>query len=633
MKLRKSPIFWLAIACLGVLTVIYAPLAIQTASRGLNWSLAESQTDFAYIKIGDRIADVEFSESFPSPPIVTATAQTMLDSLSFAVVRTDAKGFRLELSEPAPREIEFAWNAMWDIWAEVDDMEDRGLPGTLTAETADGKTFVPHIEAYQDDRPTALLISADQLKNLRGSDEDIASAALEAARRSFNESFSCGWLDKLRRHLHARALECPAWGQASEHDNWSRVDMNLWSIARVPRGLEITIKNGVKSPVRWEDTVKQWAELMRGSEANDLFPHNNQVLDFLDTLIADRKLAAGDKLTIIHFDTHSDLWVYPDPSAYALNQDISDFLNTVVLKGVVEEIYWVLPDWTREERYAKTFWSVKMPHEAGPYAEGPRTLRIFADSNADALYFGSPPQAAPDLPMARYHKVLLRELPDFTSRDNIYLEIDGDYFSNTGFDTNLQGRMNPDRGQMVAAFATAAATLARLGVKPRFTSWSLSPNYTAPEDELDQEFFFLSVLDRLQAKDYLSGYAHSEADGNFPRAHNVRRQSALEHFDLELEYQDFVDSNGDRQIDLAGEGNELGLARQLAARRLGLEADQIPILLRKLDRFDGTTDGRIKLRDLEYFSAVSDVNQLLPEASASRIRVNPSGRNWPGTAP
>jgi hypothetical protein len=618
MKLPRSPLFWLAIAGLGALTVIYGPLAIQAAGRALNWSLSESQTDFAYIKIGDRIADVQFTESFPSPPIVNVTAQSMLGSLSFAVVQTDARGFRLELSEPAPREIEFAWDATWDIWAEVDDMEDRGLPGTLTASTADGKSFEPHVEAYQDDRPTALLIPADQLKDLGADDEDIADAALEAARRSFNDTFSCSWLDKLRRHLHARALECPAWGQAARHDKWASIDLKLWSVDRVPRGLEIVLKNGVKTPVQWEDTVKQWAELMRGSEANDLFPHNNQVLDFLDALIADRKLAAGEKLTIIHFDTHSDLWVYPDPSAYALNQDLSDFLDTVVLKGIATEIYWVLPDWTREDRYAKTFWAEKMPNEAGPYAEGPQTLKIFVDRNADALYFGSPPRTAPDLPMVRYHKVLLSELPDFTGRDNIYLEIDGDYFSNTGFDTNLQGRTNPDRGQMVATFATAATTLARLGVKPRFTSWSSSPNYTAPEDELDQEFFFLSVLDRLQAKDYLSGYAHSRSDGNFPRAHNVRRQSALELFLLELELQDFVQSNGDREIDLDSEGSELGFAQQLAARRLGLAADQVPILLRRLDRFDGLTDGRIKFRDLEYFSAVSDVNALLPAAPISK---------------
>ncbi|MBF8291511.1 MAG: hypothetical protein HW392_338 [Steroidobacteraceae bacterium] len=618
MQLPRSLVLWFAFACLAVLTVIYAPLAIQIANRGLHWGLAESQTDIAQINIGDRIAEVEFSEPFPSPPIVTATARTMLGSLSFAVVRTDAKGFRLELSEPAPHAIEFAWNAMWNIWAEVDDIEDRGLPGRLTAKTADGKSFEPHVEAYQDDRPAVLLVPADQLKDLRGSDEEIASAALEAARRSFADSFSCSWLDRLRQHMRARVTECPAWGDAAERANWRRVDLTLWSIARIPRGLEIVLKDGVKSPVQWEDTVKQWAELMRGSEANDLFPHNNQVLDFLDALIADRKLAAGDKLTIIHFDTHSDLWIYPDPFAYALNQDISDFLNTVVLKAVVAEIYWVLPDWTREERYVKTFWSDKLPDEAQPYAEGPRTLPIFVDRNADALYFGSPPQAAPDLPAVRYHKVLLRELPDFTGRDNIYLEIDGDYFSNTGFDTNLQGRLNPDRGQMLAAFATAATTLVRLGVKPRFTSWSLSPDYTAPEDELDQELFFLSVLDRLPAKDYLSAYAHSEPSRGSTRTHNVRRQSTLEYYLLELEYQDIVESNGDRQVDLGSKGNELGLAERLAARRLGLSADQIPILLRRLDRFDGISDGWIKLRDLEYFSAVTDVNQLLPGPSASR---------------
>ncbi len=618
MRLRKALVLWSAATCLGFLAVIYGPLAIQTANRALQWGLTESQTEIATINTGDRIAEVEYSDPFPSPPIVTATAQMMLGSQSFAVVRTDAKGFRLELSEPAPHEFDFAWNAVWDIWAELDDIEDRGQPRTLIARTADGDSFEPNIEAYQDDHPTALLIPADQLKNLQGSDEDLASAALEAARRSFNATFSCSWLDRLRRQLRARVTECPAWGENAERDSWRRVDMKLWSITRGARGLEIILKGSVKSPVRREDVVRQWAGLMRSSEANDLFPHNNQVLDFLDTLIADHKLAADDRLTIIHFDTHSDLWTYPEPFAHALNEDISDFLNTVILKGVAAEIYWVLPDWTREERYAKTFWSEQLPDDAGPYAEGPQTLPIFVDRDAGALYFGSPPRAAPDLPAVSYHKVLLRELPDFASRDNIYLEIDGDYFSNTGHDTNLQGRLNPDRGQMLAAIAEVGETLARLGVKPRFISWSSSPHYTAPEDELDQEFFFLSVLDRLPAKDHLSAYAHSEPNRGMARAHNARRQSALEHYLLELEYQDFVQSNGDRQIDLGSEGSELGLVQQLSVRRLGLEADQVPILLRRLDRFDGVTDGRIKLRDLEYFSAVSDVNQLLPGPSASR---------------
>jgi hypothetical protein len=81
---------------------------------------------------------------------------------------------------------------------------------------------------------------------------------------------------------------------------------------------------------------------------------------------------------------------------------------------------------------------------------------------------------------------------------------------------------------------------------------------------------------------------------------------------LALSYQDYVQSNGDRTIDLHGDGHESGLAMQLATRKLGIETGQALLLLRGMDRFDGIADGRIKLSDLEYFSAVDDLNQLLP---------------------
>lgn len=600
----------LVIVCLGVLMLI-APIAFPSLLRSVQWALAEADIGLDQINVGDRFVEVKFTKPFASRPLVSATPQTPIGSMSFAVVKTDSEGFRLELSEPAPTPLWFSWSAAWSLYTDLDYMAERGLPSRLTAETRDGQAFLLQVEAYRADRPAELLIPTDQLQDLGASDDEIARSALVAARKSFNEFFTCSWLDKLRRRVHARAYLCPAWGPGVERDRWGRLESGLWSVTRGPRGLEVALKNEGSPPVQLEDAVKPWAELVRVSKALDLFPHNNQVLDFLDAVTADGLLEAEPKLTVIHFDAHSDLWAYPAPSEYALSEDISNFLDTAILKGVAGEVYWVLPDWTREEPYAKDYWfDNELPDTPEPYVQGPRDLQIFVDREAGALYFGSPPQGRENLPVVHYHKVLLSELPDFAGRDNVYLEIDGDYFSNTGFDTEPQGHINPSRGEMLSTIAKVADTLKQHGVKPRLTSWCLSPDYTAPEDELDQDFFFLSVLDRLQAKDYLMGYAHSEPTGRLPRARNVKRQSVLDQYLLELRYQDYVQSNGNRRIDLKNNPAELGLAQRLAMQRLNLDEAQSLALLHRLDRFDGIADGSIDLGDVEYFSAVGNVEGL-----------------------
>jgi hypothetical protein len=520
----------------------------------------------------------------------------------------------LELSDPAPTEISFAWNASWNLLDDAAQNEDVGLPTKLRARIRRGVGFSVHVEAYRDYRPAALLVPSEQLSRLDVDDEEIAHAALSAARGRFNAMFSCSWLDELRHRLRLRVYKCPAWGTGEVRERWARVDMDRWSIARSPRGLEVALESATGPHQRWEDTVLQWAELLSGSEAFDLFLHNNQVLDFLDTLAADGKLHRDSPLTVVHLDSHSDLWTFPDPTRYALNEDISDFLNAAILAGVVGEVYWVAPDWTRDEPFVDSFWRRGLPDTAEPYVSGPRTLEIFVDRDAGALYFGEPPRERPALPTVRFHKVLLSELPKLADRENLYLEVDGDYFSNVGFDTELQGHLNPDRGRMLAAFSSAARTLTSLGVRPRFTSWCLSPDYTAPEDELDQEYFFLSVLDRLSTDDYLIGYAHSEQSGRLPRAHNVRRQTPLHHWLLELRFQDYVRSNGDRRIELSGASDELDLAVKLASRRLGLSSEQGKRLLHRLDRFDGLTDQRVTLPDVEYYLSITE--PVLPAHSS-----------------
>jgi hypothetical protein len=608
--LRRRWLSLIAVAlALIALGVVFGPIGAAGAQRLLIWAMTDSDGGDVSIEPGDRYAEVRFGVPFSSPPAVTLVPGIVLGTTSFAVPRVEGNGFRVELSEPAASTTWFSWAAVWNVAARLDYDQERGLPARLPA-TVDARAFEVRLESYRDDRPTAMLVPATTLAELAADDETVAAAAITAAQRWYNDSFTCSWLDKLRFRLNARVLPCPALGPGRSRPAWRSDASDGWTAKRSVRGLEIAAA-GIASPDPQveRDTKQAWADLLRGATAVDLIRHNNQVLDFVDALTVDGKLGASARLTVIHFDTHSDMHVYPDPTVNTDREDISDFINRLLTDGRVAEVYWVLPDWTEGPAYRDTFWQAPLPAKADSYAEGPRDLEVFVDRANRLLYFGTRPGDAAELERVVVHKVLLRDLPDFRTRRDVYLEIDGDYFSNTGFDTPRRGRVNPTRAELFGNFSSVAKTLAARGVRPLIASWCLSPNYTAPEDEIDEERFFLGVLDAMPADDYLLGYRHLEESGLSARAGTRRRDTPLGKYLLALAAADLARPDGDRRIELTGD--ELDGALRLAAERLGLDAARGRVLLRRLDRFDGRLDGVIDLADAEYYSAIDDPERLI----------------------
>ncbi len=605
---RSAKILLIAFAAVTVaLAIIFGPIAASAAQHLLVWATSDADVGSAVIEPGDRYAEIEFATTFSSAPVVTLTPENIVGATSFAPVRVDRNGFRLELAEPAPTTVSFSWTALWNVGFDLEDAADSGLPELFTAAVS-GTAFEVRVEAYRDDQPATLLVSNASLAELAADDDAIAAASLAAARRMFAATFTCSWLDELRWRLYARVAPCPAWGPRSARPARQWIDRGEWSTRRTERGLQVALDDEpAAQPLARETVVATWSELLRGSVAVDLARHNNQVLDFVDALTAERVLDSTAQLTIIHFDTHSDLHAYPDPAVNTDREDISDFMNRLATDGRIADVYWVLPEWTRDPEYRARYWETGLPNEPAAYVEGPKVLEIFADLAQRLLYFGTAPAGASNIATVRFHKVLLDELPDFTGRSDVYLEIDGDYFSNTGFDTNLQGHSNPTRDEMLANFATVADTLNARGVRPLIASWCLSPSYTALEDELDQERFFLETLRAIPTNDYLLGYRHLDADGAPPRARTVRRGTPVGEFLLELREHELGRPDADRRIELAGE--ELEDALQLTARRLGLDASRSRLLLRRLDRFDGRLDGVVDLVDVEYYAAIDDVDR------------------------
>ena len=606
------------IALVAVLVIVYGPIALASAERLLMWAASEADVGVVEIEPGDRYAEVVFDASFPSPPVVSLTPEQAFTS-AFGVTEVDARGFRVELAEPAETSVAFSWAAVWHRGFELEDLEIRGLPEALAAQTDEGELEV-RIEAYDADRPAALLVPASSLQRLDNEDGINAAAetALDAARRWFNAAFACDRLDEIRYRVYARAQRCPAWGHGPKKTFWSGIDRGDWSIAGTERGLEIVRRDMLDAVphIDASDVAEQWAELIGNADAVDLFQHNHQVLDFVDAVTADGILDHRTRLTIIHFDAHSDLHTYPDPTRYVNRDDISDFMNRLLMEGRVEEVWWVAPDWTRSAEYAADYWEAGLPETHESYVKGPRSLDVFIDRQENLLYFGAPPPAAEDLERAVFHKVTLDELPSFEGRSDVYLEIDGDYFSNTGFDTHRQGRLNPTHAAMLADFARVADALAARNVIPRIVSWCLSPSYTAPEDEIDQERFFLDVMRRADVADYLLSYSRSEAFGRRPGAVTRRRSGELGRFLIELRRADLERADGDRKVRLQGE--ELDDALRLSREHLGLERAAARRLLRRVDRFDGRLDGTVNLVGVEYYAAVDDLAALLPSEAVPR---------------
>jgi hypothetical protein len=473
-----------------------------------------------------------------------------------------------------------------------------------------GTAIRVEIEAYRDGQPAALLVPASSLEDLPDADDDaVADAALAAARTSFDDTFTCSWLEQLRFRLYARAAACPQWSTppSGSQPRWREHDE--WSLARTGRGLEIVLANDPPAAtVDRAAVVSAWSDLLRESVSVDLARHNNQVLDFVDELGREGSVDPSQRLTIIHLDTHSDLHTYPDPAVATDREDISDFMNRLAKDGRLVEVYWVLPDWTRDPAYRAKYWEQPLPDGPVSYVEGPRVLEIFPDRAERLLYFGAPAGSA-ETPGVRFHKVLLSELPSFEGRSDVYLEIDGDYFSNTGFDTALHAHANPTRNEMLADFARVAEALHARGVRPLIASWCLSPVYTAREDELDQERFVLDVLRTGAKVDYLLGYRHLEESGARLQARTLRRDTALGRLLLELRESELRRPDGDRNIDLASA--ELADALEVTSRALGLDDLGSRALLRRLDRFDGRLDGTIDLVDVEFYAAIDDLERVL----------------------
>lgn len=578
---RVLPLLLTGIVCLGAAGALLFGLTLYGAAR-----LAHPVGDggYAEIRAGNTRLDVGFEADFVDTPVITLTP---MDSAPFeiAIDITSPLGFQAVMSDPLPRHTYFSWTAI-GFEPYCADVPEPNF-GHFKFELDDGS--FARVTGWKAGRPTELTIAAD---------DELTDQAKRALLRDVadrlagsNGPYRNIALNRVLRTLSGAFGACPARPWRLNDADWSYRQDNGRGILTAP-GL---MTNGPEM----SDVVEMLGSVIAGAAGFDIFQHNNQVVDFLDDMRTDIDIR---DMTVVHFDTHSDFYTYGRPQDYVSGGDISEFINVLVARGDVAEIYWVLPDWTRQPGIRETFWDEEFYRsETGQptyYLAGPKSLSMWVDVDRGDIIFDAPTTDADAYRRVLLHKVTLDELPDLSANRNVYVEVDADYFSNTGYDTDSAAGENPGRAELLTQLMRASDTLKARGTRPRLVSLSTSPSYTADEDRRLISYVFEQAAARAELKDRLIGYTHVFANGPDSGAVRVRRESRLHEFLFALRVIDHQQAFPDDELHVRkalldnARQRELDQARTAAVRAGYSDPDA---LLNQLDRADGTLDGVVDL--------------------------------------
>lgn len=243
-----------------------------------------------------------------------------------------------------------------------------------------------------------------------------------------------------------------------------------------------------------EEDVKS---ILENTQVTGVTQNHNESLGILDQ--ARKKGLLKEPMTLLHFDTHSDLFSVPTS-----RHSIADWINATVMNGDTSEIYWVLPDWTKDDKARDEFWE--------KYKTGitRRELVIFTTPKDGNIYVNKNPKTSYDnrisffeepedyetnkdnYRVVKFHKVTIDELPSFKDDKRVYLDFDSDYFSNSGHETagGVISKNNLTSQELSETFSKTVRVLNEKDVKPLIFSGTMSPEFLPDEDIPDVKRFY-----------------------------------------------------------------------------------------------------------------------------------------------
>ena len=158
----------------------------------------------------------------------------------------------------------------------------------------------------------------------------------------------------------------------------------------------------------------------------------------------------------------------------------------------MDEIFWVLPDWTVEEEVKELFWIEGMKDIPGfwfNYDRGPNPLMVFVNVDGSFSYQKTEKKFVHKVMVS---KSLVQDLQVDTKKV-IYADIDLDYFGSTGYDTSGSANYNYTESELVEKLNAVFDAL--IDLEPEYISFSRSPGYAPSEDIVFIEMLIQEAMD------------------------------------------------------------------------------------------------------------------------------------------
>jgi len=286
---------------------------------------------------------------------------------------------------------------------------------------------------------------------------------------------------------------------------------------------------------KFEQNIKDVTANTKIIDANQ---DHNQALDVAE--FAQSQGIEPPKI-IINFDTHSDITLN-DNIIPPQKARIDNWLDEYIAKfPQVEHLYWVMPREEDSNLYLRMFFGENkikdLPYIAmfygnsikndmrlhflfNPLRKKSYTQEFLINPKTGNLneYVPDPPPINSYLfdPKIKYKKIKITTctedtLPDFKGKE-VFLSIDADYISNSGFDT--YGKFTNDKTppQIDQALYSMIKTLKDKNIRPSVIDLTLSPQYLPQDDHQQLIEFFKTMLKISGKKDALQKYTRSYND-------------------------------------------------------------------------------------------------------------------------
>lgn len=367
-------------------------------------------------------------------------------------------------------------------------------------------------------QPTEIRFSAEQLPRevLRQDKKDelkgILSQRLEQNRQQLVEKSVLGQNYPAKR----------ASAEMQKLEGKLQTDFNSWTVDTSQNGYVYLRED--PTPVTPPDPQKIKNVFGRAKVA-DIMPHHNQVLDVYNYASQTGTLIPEEPIKLIHFDTHSDLI-----RSNLDKETIGDWINTVIRDKNVSDVYWVLPDWTKQEEARPVLWkdinyqqALKSRNFSITFNENIPEQRIIVDTEKQKLYFEDwlPEDYREDNPKYRtvtLHKTTLAQLEEV--KGNVHVDFCGDYFSNIGRGDGFN--YNASQTELAKNIGNVVEGLTQKGIQPQIVTMATSPAYTPEEDLPQVKAFYHSIVEASTGHGLLLEHQHQCPASSFDPQINPR---------------------------------------------------------------------------------------------------------------